>query len=173
MQHQWKQCARCRNANSETRNPPSLNECAVCVVLSRSVVFSSATVWTRAPPGSSVHGIYSLCSFYPLQVAWTSPASSCAVFPLLWFNCHNQLEQWAKQWLVSTELETGIMELWVKRKESYTTYDKRGLWSQNLIFAMEKRLESFYVSETGAIKREICNVEGSRISKETNSLSPL
>lgn len=65
------------------------------------------------------------------------------------------------------------MEFWVKRKESYRTYDKRGLWSQNLIFAVEKRLENFCVSETGAIKREICNVEESGISKEANSLSPL
>ena len=70
------------------------------------------------------------------------------------------------------ELETGIMELRVKRKR-VTEHMMRGLWSQNLIFAMEKRLENFYVSETGAIKREICNVEGSGISKEANSLSPL
>lgn len=36
-----------------------------------------------------------------------------------------------------------------KRKESYRTDDKKGVWSQNLIFVTEKKLEHMYVSQEG------------------------
>ena len=47
------------------------------------------------------------------------------------------------------ELETRGIELRIKRKESYRTDDKKGVWSQNLIFVMEEKFEHMYVSQGG------------------------
>ena len=47
------------------------------------------------------------------------------------------------------ELGTRGIELWRKRKESYRTDDEKGVWSQNLIFVMEEKLEHMYVSQEG------------------------
>ena len=47
------------------------------------------------------------------------------------------------------ELETRGIELLIKRKESYRTDDKKGVWSKNLIFVMEEKFENMYVSQGG------------------------